>query len=101
MNEEDEIYLDLRVRVNAVSLFSDPKRALDLVESKDCVKLHKNPWREDQEAKISIHGVNICCAELSDSSYSAIAEIANLRAIEDTEERISSLNSYLDELKKK
>lgn len=100
MSEEDEIYLDLRVRVNAVSLFSDPKKVLDLVESKDCVKLHENFWG-DQKAKISIHGVNICCAELADSSYSAIAEVANLRAVEDAEERISSLNSYLDELKKK
>ena len=100
MSEEDEIYLDLRVKVNAVSLFSDPKKALDLVESKDCVKLYENFWG-DEKVKISIHGINICCAELADSSYSAIAEIANLRAVEDTEERISSLNSYLDELKKK
>jgi hypothetical protein len=97
---DEEIYLDLRVKVNAVSLFSDPKKAIDLFESRDCVGLYCDDWRSTSN-KISIHGVNICHAELSDGSYSALAGLANLRAIEDTEERIGNLNSYLSELKKK
>jgi hypothetical protein len=99
MNDE-EIYLDLRVKVNAVSLFSDPRTALDLIESNDSVQLYTPPRWDGDSVKISMHGVNICCAELHESSYSALAEIANLRAVEDTEDRIDKLNSYLSELKK-
>jgi len=99
---DEEIYLDLRVKVNAVSLFSDPRTALDLIESNDSVQLYSpSRWNGGGPVKISMHGVNICCAELHERSYSALAEIANLRAVEDTEDRIDKLNSYLSELKKK
>ena len=103
----DEIYLDLRVKVNCVSLFSCPTKVLNLADPASggvgiYSAKHQPSWYGgDRKEKISIHGVTIESAELAESSYIALAELGNLRAIEVTEERINGLNSYLDELKSK
>jgi hypothetical protein len=99
----DEIYLDLRVKVNCVSLFTDSQKVLDFADPAGSGVGIYTPsyWNggDASAAKVSLNNVTILSAELSSGSYSAIAELGNLRAIEETEERISGLNVYLDELK--
>jgi hypothetical protein len=97
----DEIYLDLKVKVNCVSLFTDPQKVVDFVDPAGSgVGIYTpNPWYDQGGAKVSLNNVTILSAELSSGSYSALAELGNLRAIEETEERISGLNVYLEELK--
>ena len=97
----DEIYLDLKVKVNCVSLFTDPQKVVDFVDPAGSGVAIYTPqsWHDKGGSKVSLNNVNILSAELSSGSYSALAELGNLRAIEETEERISGLNAYLDELK--
>jgi hypothetical protein len=100
----DEIYLDLRVKVNCVSLFTCPQKVLNFVDPAGSGVGIYTPHRYSYDpggAKISLHNVTIKSAELSAESYSAIAELGDLRAIEATEGRISGLNDYLAELKEK
>ena len=97
----DEMYLDLKVKVNCVSLFTDPQKVLDFADPAGSgVGIYTpSPWYDKGGAKVSLNNVTVLSAELSSGSYSAIAELGNLRAIEETEDRISGLNIYLDELK--
>ena len=99
----DEIYLDLRVKVNCVSLFSSPNKVLDFVDpSGNAAGVYRpDPWHQAGGAKISLHNVTIESVEVAPTSYTAIAELGDLRAIERTEDRISGLNVYLNELKNK
>lgn len=99
----DEIYLDLKVKVNCVSLFTCPQKVLNFVDPAGSgVGIYTpNHWSAPGGAKISLHNVTIESAELSADSYSAIAKLGDLRAIEATEQRISGLNTYLGELKAK
>tara|TARA_Y100001938_G_C8085992_1_gene432076 strand:- start:2483 stop:2800 length:318 start_codon:yes stop_codon:yes gene_type:complete len=99
----DEIYLDLKVKVNCVSLFTDSQKVLDFADPAGSGVGIYTPhyWNgaDYSAAKVSLNNVTILSAELSSGSYSALAELGNLRAIEETEERISGLNVYLNELK--
>jgi len=97
------MYLDLKVKVNCVSLFTDSQKVLDFADPAGSgvgiYTPNHNYGHDMGGAKISLNNVTILSAELSSGSYSALAELGDLRAIEETEDRISGLNIYLNELK--
>ena len=96
----DEIYLDLKVKVAAVSLFTDPQRVVNFIDSPNTVGVYPDSVGFNAvPSKISIHGVTIKSAEITSGSYSALAALGNEHAIEVTEQQISDLNIYLQELR--